>query len=233
MAEKFTSYYKYTDKSIEYDGEQQPVEFNGDRFYNDGSLLYSGGVNPYTYNNADVTYSDSSQLYSGGFNPYPLATGSGVGSGVATGVLVRAREATGSGAGGSSTVSFTKRFRTATGSGQSGQTTVGVRIVSRTATGFGSSAQSATWTKSLIFRPPVEDKFPWADYREKTPDHALFGYVRQGNRARNIYLLKNGTFTNVDPLDPAIVDKVYLGGHDWFVTPEEKAVLVAAGYTVT
>lgn len=233
MAEQYKSYYTYSDESFEYDGDPQPVKYNTTRFYNDPSLLYSGGVNSFTYNNPTLTYSDPTIFYSGGFNPYPLATGSGVGSGTATGVRVQARTATGSGVSTETTVSFTKRFRTATGSGEGTQTGVGVRVAQRTATGFGSSGESALWTKSLIFRPPVEDKFPWADYREQTPDHALFGYVRQGNRARNVYLLKDGTFTNVDPLDPAKVDKTYLGGHEWFVTPEEKAVLIAAGYTVT
>jgi hypothetical protein len=125
-------------------------------------------------------------------------------------------------------------FRTATGTGTSDGTAIYFETLPRAATGTGTgSSTPGVWTKSLIFRTPVEDKFPWADYREKSIDHALFGYVRQGNRARNIYLLTNGQFTNVDPLDPTLVEKVYYGGHEHFVTPEEKAVLVAAGYTVT
>jgi hypothetical protein len=85
----------------------------------------------------------------------------------------------------------------------------------------------------LIFRPPVEDRFPWSDYRDASPSHRLFARANPGYRARNIFRLTNGTYTNVDPLDPSLVDKVYLGAHEHFVTEQEKADLVAAGYTVT
>ena len=223
---------RYSQALIEYDGNEETVEYNSSITYNDGSFYYSGQANAFPYNSSS-TYNDESQLYSGGYTPFPRAIGSGSSSETATGLPVRGRAIVDSGVSSETATGLIIRFRTATGSGDSSQTANGVRVAQRTATGFGSSTQTADWTKSLIFRPPVQDKFPWADYREKTVDHALFGYVRQGNRARNLYLLKNGTFTNVDPLDPATVDKVYLGGHDWFVSPEEKAVLVAAGYTVT
>jgi hypothetical protein len=79
----------------------------------------------------------------------------------------------------------------------------------------------------------VEDRFPWSDYRESAISHRLFARATPGFRARNIFRLTNGTYTNVDPLDPSLVDKVYLGAHEHFVTEQEKADLVAAGYTVT
>lgn len=104
--------------------------------------------------------------------------------------------------------------------------------MSGTTSGSGTNLP-VTWTKSFIFRPPVEDNFPWNDYREPTANHRLFGKAAQGNRARNIFRLTNGTYTNVDPLDPNLVDKVYYGGHQHFVTETEKADLVANGYTVT
>lgn len=80
------------------------------------------------------------------------------------------------------------------------------------------------------FSPPVEDKFAWADYRDNSIAHRLFGYVRRGDRAQNLFYLVDGTFTNVDPLNPSLVAKVYYGGHVYDVTPEEAAVLTDAGY---
>jgi len=232
MAEQYISYRPYSDDGSEYAGVSVPLNYVSIRKYNDPTVNYLGEPRFVDYNSNEL-YSSPEMLYGGGYTPFPAAIGSGQGTETATGVTIRATSGSGSGTSSETATRLIKRFRTATGSGQGTQTGVGVRVAFRTATGFGSSGESALWTKSLIFRPPVEDKFPWADYREQTPDHALFGYVRQGNRARNVYLLKDGTFTNVDPLDPAKVDKTYLGGHEWFVTPEEKAVLIAAGYTVT
>jgi hypothetical protein len=144
------------------------------------------------------------------------------------------RTASGTGTGTSTAVKLRTTFRTATGSGVGSGTANEIELLPRTASGSGAgSSPPSNWTKSLIFRTPADDKFPWADYRENTIDHVFFGKVRQGNRARNIYRLTDGTFTNVDPLNPVLVTTVYYGGHDYFVTPEEKAVLVAAGYTVT
>jgi hypothetical protein len=80
------------------------------------------------------------------------------------------------------------------------------------------------------FSPPVDDNFAWADYRDTSPPHQLFGYFRQGDRAKNLFYLKTGVFTNVDPLDPGLVEKVYYGGHIYEITDEESSVLVAAGY---
>jgi hypothetical protein len=122
---------------------------------------------------------------------------------------------------------------TATGVGSSSFDATGVIIFVRTGNTSGSSTEIANWTKSFIFRPPAEDRFPWSDYRDSSPSHRLFARANPGYRARNIFRLTNGTYTNVDPLDPNLVDKVYLGAHEHFVTEQEKADLVAAGYTVT
>ena len=164
------------------------------------------------------------------------ATGSGVGASTATGVHIGPRTATG--AGGASTgdiaVGLHIAPRTATGSGLGTQAALGVRIVLRNATGSGASTDIPTnWTKTLIFRPPVEDRFPWDSYKSSTPDHRLFAKASQGYRARNIFQLTDLSYTNVDPLDPTLVKTTYLGGHDIVVTPEEKTQLVAAGYVVT
>ena len=84
-----------------------------------------------------------------------------------------------------------------------------------------------------MFRPPADDDFPWASYRANTAAHRLFGKVQQGSRARNVYLLQDGTFTTVDPRNDNLVVKIYLGGHSNVVSADEKAALVAAGYEVT
>jgi hypothetical protein len=125
-------------------------------------------------------------------------------------------------------------FSTATGSGIGTSTAFGGILNARTATSSGASTDiPANWTKTLIFRPPVEDRFPWDNYNSSTPDHRLFAKASQGYRARNIFQLTDLSYTNVDPLDPTLVKTVYLGGHDILVTQEEKTQLVAAGYTVT
>ena len=164
------------------------------------------------------------------------ATGSGVGTSTATGVHIGPRTATG--AGGASTgdiaVGLHIAPRTATGSGLGTSTTTGLHLSPRTATGSGASTDiPANWTKTLIFRPPVEDRFPWDNYKSSTPDHRLFAKASQGYRARNIFQLTDLSYTNVDPLDPTLVKTTYWGGHDIVVTEEEKSQLVAAGYTVT
>jgi len=163
------------------------------------------------------------------------ATGSGVGASSATGVHIGPRTATG--AGGASTgdiaVGLHIAPRTATGSGLGTSTASGGILFIRTSTGSGAGTSTANWTKTLIFRPPVEDRFPWDNYKSSTPDHRLFAKASQGYRARNIFQLTDLSYTNVDPLDPTLVKTVYLGGHDILVTQEEKTQLVAAGYTVT
>jgi len=163
------------------------------------------------------------------------ATGSGVGASSATGVHIGPRTATG--AGGASTgdiaVGLHIAPRTATGSGLGTSTASGGILFIRTSTGSGAGTSTANWTKTLIFRPPVEDRFPWDNYKSSTPDHRLFAKASQGYRARNIFQLTDLSYTNVDPLDPTLVKTTYLGGHDIVVTQEEKTQLVAAGYTVT
>jgi len=163
------------------------------------------------------------------------ATGSGVGASSATGVHIGPRTATG--AGGASTgdiaVGLHIAPRTATGSGLGTSTASGGILFIRTSTGAGTGTSTANWNKTLIFRPPVEDRFPWDNYKSSTPDHRLFAKASQGYRARNIFQLTDLSYTNVDPLDPTLIKTTYLGGHDILVTPEEKTQLVAAGYTVT
>jgi hypothetical protein len=58
----------------------------------------------------------------------------------------------------------------------------------------------------------------------------LARHVEPTARGRNVYLLTNGTFTEIQPSNIATVNKVYYGGHDIEVTAEEVAALTAAGY---
>lgn len=52
-------------------------------------------------------------------------------------------------------------------------------------------------------------------------------------RGVNVFLLADGTFTQVQPPLNRGVVKEYLGGHEHPVTVAEAAALTAAGYTVT
>ena len=104
----------------------------------------------------------------------------------------------------------------------------------RTATGSGTGADiAATFTKSFIFRPPAEADYPMSSYYDQTPAGRLFSFMEPGKRRLNLYKLTDGTFTSVDPRDDSRVSKIYFGGHNNFVTEEEKTDLVAAGYEVT
>lgn len=159
---------------------------------------------------------------------------SGVGSQTVERLIIRPRVASGSGAGTTDGVIGVRiALRTATSSGVGESVSFGGRVVSREAEGSGIGADTSLWQKSFIFRPPTEDRFPWSDYRDSSPSHRLFARANPGYRARNIFRLTTGVYTNVDPLDPNLVDKVYLGAHEHYVTEQEKADLVAAGYTVT
>ena len=84
-----------------------------------------------------------------------------------------------------------------------------------------------------MFRPPANDDFPWASYRDTSPAGRLFSRTPNGLRAKNVYKLVDGTFTTVDPRDDTRVVRIYLGGHVNEVSAAEKADLVAAGYEVT
>ena len=184
------------------------------------------------------------------------ATGTGTGTETATPLRAVLRTGTGAGTGTSENAILHEHLRTSYGTGgaTAGDTATGLRIVLRTGTGAGVSGSSVTyirgikktasgsgtgndipadWTKSFIFRPPVDDDFPYAHYLGRGQAHRLYGFFTPGPRARNIYKLTDGTFTTVDPRNDNEVVAIYLGSHANFVTAEEKADLVAAGYEVT
>lgn len=54
--------------------------------------------------------------------------------------------------------------------------------------------------------------------------------LRPFPRGRNVFKLVDGTFTENQPMDPAVIEKVYHGGHVHTVSGQEQADLVAAGY---
>lgn len=99
----------------------------------------------------------------------------------------------------------------------------------RTVTASGTGDSSATQNKLFIFRTPTSE-LPAADFFAKDIANRLFSYATPGARGKNIYKLTDGSYTDVDPRDPADYTKLYYGGHSNFVSAEEKADLVAAGY---
>jgi len=180
------------------------------------------------------------------------ATGSGSGASTSTGALAQKKGASGSGVGGSSTTSLIEHLRTAdgvgVGAGSASRVLMALRTADgagvgagsaqykeklpRTATGSGTGATggSVTWEKSFIFRPPVNDSFSWADRLNPVAGDFLLRKLVPGDRAKNIYLLNDGSYTTNQPAEVDDYVKVYLGAHNNFVTADEKADLVSAGY---
>ena len=160
------------------------------------------------------------------------AFGSGTGTQSATRVLVAIRTATGSGVGTESNTELMVAKRTATGSGTGSGTATAIEKLPRTATGTGtgSTGADATWNKLFIFRPPINDSFGWGKFDEDSPENSLFRRLVRGDRAKNVYKLTNGTFTTNQPSDPSEYTVIYWGAHANFVSAEEKADLIAAGY---
>jgi hypothetical protein len=87
-----------------------------------------------------------------------------------------------------------------------------------------------------IFRPPTDDFVPLAlppkpeDSQEKRVAFNLFRHYANDPRGRNVFKLTNGTFTENEPNDNTLIAKVYFGGSDNVVTPQEVSELTAAGY---
>lgn len=168
------------------------------------------------------------------------ATGTGVGTQTASRLFTAIRTANGTGTGDSSITQTVTYKKTATGSGTGTETVVSFAVKTRSGTGSGQGSQTQpNWTKSLIFRTPTFDEIALNGFDIDTPrtenvriaDHLLrvFDPLPRG---RNVYKLKNGSFTEREPSDEDIAT-IYFGGHEYFVSPEEKAELVAAGYTVS
>lgn len=162
-----------------------------------------------------------------------LRTASASGTGTATSIALHVviRTSTGNGLGTSSGIAYITRFRTASGSGTGTSSASGgrLKVAVGTANGTGTSTLS-DWTKSHIFRIPADSKVRYArKYYDGTPD-ALFAHTPKGARAKNLYRLTDGTYTTTDPRRPEMIEKLYLGGHDNFLSDQEVAQLTAAGY---
>jgi len=91
-----------------------------------------------------------------------------------------------------------------------------------------------------IFRPPTDNfvRPTLAENftkglvlsQEQRLANRLAAHVRPTARGRNVFLLKNGNYTENEPSDMDTVAKVYYGGHDIEVDATEVASLTAAGY---
>lgn len=157
------------------------------------------------------------------------ATAAGTGGSSVTELLIAKRTATAAGAGSSSIVEILIALRTATATGAGTSTSTGCKVFRKTATGSGSSTELSVWVKSLIFYPP-SSSVALAEFDGEGISNRLFSYAAPFPRGNNIFKLNDNTYTDIDPRDPSLYKKVYFGGHQNFLTPEEKADLVAAGY---
>lgn len=115
-------------------------------------------------------------------------------------------------------------------SAESSEEAFGVRVVLRAGEDSASSSETSGAEKLFIFRPPVGDTFPWVYRDTPVPGYNLLARLAPGQRARNIYKLTDGTFTNNQPAEVSDYVAIYLGAHNNFVSAAEKADLIAAGY---
>lgn len=182
---------------------------------------------------APRTASDSgvgSQSAAGKITPVRTAVGSGSGDSVVTFIRVPLRTATGSGEGSGDGVDLVINIRTAVGSGVGDSVTLGGILYFRSATGSGQGTDSADWVKSHIFRVPYTYNYPGATYRDEGAANRLQRYNRTNVRVRNLYKLTNGSYTTVDQRDQGQVAKLWLGGHDHYLTDAEVVELTTAGF---
>ena len=82
------------------------------------------------------------------------------------------------------------------------------------------------------FTPPLGGSLP--PWRKETPveDRRFHGRFRSGAYAMNIHKLIDGSFTEVEGIDPAFIVKTYRGSVITPVTATEAIDLIAAGYPV-
>lgn len=75
------------------------------------------------------------------------------------------------------------------------------------------------------FRPPTDLFVSFDDGSE-----GIFKHLRKFPRGRNVYKMKDGSFTERDQYDLSLVEKIYHGGHVHELTAQEEADLIDAGY---
>lgn len=88
------------------------------------------------------------------------------------------------------------------------------------------------WVLPLLFSPPIREET--ARWRRETPlpeKHQVQRFVGEP-RAVNVHKLLDGTYTEIEGIDPALIDVTYRGATTVTVTDAEAASLVAAGYSV-
>ena len=83
-----------------------------------------------------------------------------------------------------------------------------------------------------VFRPPTDEFVRYGDPLLGGVQARLWRFFTPEDRGRNVYKLTDGSFTEADLRDEGQIVRVYLGGHDNYVTDAEADALVAAGYTV-
>lgn len=171
-----------------------------------------------------------SESATGKITPVRTAVGSGSGDSVATFIRVPLRTATGSGVGSGDGVDLVVNIRTATGSGAGDSVSLGGILYIRSATGSGTGTSTADWVKSHIFRVPYTYNYPGATYRDVGAANRLQRYNRNNIRVRNLYKLTSGDYTTVDQRDQGQVAKLWLGGHDHYLSDAEVVELTAAGF---
>jgi hypothetical protein len=163
-------------------------------------------------------------------NAVRTAQGSGLGDSVVTFIRIHLRVAIGAGVGSGDGVDLVINIRTAVGSGVSDSVALGGILYLRSATGSGQGTDSADWTKSHIFRVPYTHTYPGGYFGGGDAANRLQRYNRTNVRVRNLYKLTSGDYTTVDQRDQGQVEKLWLGGHDHYLSDAEVVELTAAGF---
>ena len=160
-----------------------------------------------------------------------LATGSGTGTSTTVYFETFPRAATGSGLGSSAIQQLQSHLRSSTSLGEGSSAVIGARVVRVGSTGEGTGSYvPSVWVKSHIFRVPYTYNYPGATYRDEGAANRLQRYNRTNVRVRNLYELTDGSYTTVDQRDQGQVAKLWLGGHDHYLTDAEVVELTAAGF---
>lgn len=76
------------------------------------------------------------------------------------------------------------------------------------------------------FKPPTDNLVAWADFGER----GIMARLAPGPRGRNVFKMKDGSFTEVQPYNYWDIDILYHGGHEHPLTAQEEADLIEAGY---
>lgn len=76
------------------------------------------------------------------------------------------------------------------------------------------------------FSPPTDNLVAWADRYET----GIMAALRPGRRGRNVFKMKDGSFTEIQPSNQDEIAITYHGGHVHPLTAQEEADLIAAGY---